>query len=64
MRNTLELLEQIRNSAETLVELKSDVCKEIYYSTKDVRLQLDKNIKKFQKALNQPGLTEERGYMI
>ena len=41
VRNTLQLLNEIRMSAQSLQELRSDVCKEIYYTCKNVHKQLD-----------------------
>lgn len=64
VRNTLELLNEIRVSAETIQELRSDVCKEIYYSSKNVSTQLQKHQAKFMKVLNQPGLNINRSYDI
>ena len=37
VRNTLQLLDEMRVSAYSSEELKTDVCKEIYYSAKDVK---------------------------
>ena len=60
VRNTLDLLEQIRVQATTFEELRSDVCREIYYSIKNVSEQITKHVAKFQKALTNPALSGSR----
>lgn len=51
MRNTLLLLDEMRMSALSTEDLKSDVCKEIYYSSKDVKKQLQRKIKLFTRSM-------------
>lgn len=60
MRNTLRLLNEIRLQAETTSELESEVCKEIYYTSKNVIKQLTKFQEKFIRALSDPHLEQQR----
>lgn len=51
VRNTLELLDQIRMQAQSPLELEADICKEIYYSTKYVKKHLEYQITRINKQM-------------
>jgi hypothetical protein len=51
VRNTLQLLDEMRMSALSPEDLKTDVCKEIYYSAKDVKRQLERKNKLFGRQM-------------
>ena len=58
VRNTLRLLNEIRLSAEVTSELESEVCREIYYTSRNVVKQLTKFQEKFLRALSDPDLQQ------